>query len=444
MIDIVIEVLVNLFQAGMFIGFLYLFFDKPKNRLFNAAGLIGFVLLLFVTLNIFTLCIGYVQFIDVFIYVLIMEIYTLIFLKGSLLVKVIMPIVYMLINTIISILFGYLVSFVTGVSFEFLISQYSVYRYFCIAIINITNFLVLFVLLKIHKKRLTITKWADTAAFVIIPFTTMFVIHCTFFVLTKTNFRSDIMIFLVLICVSMITVSVIMWLLLERISKDNEIKSKLLLGEQREQLYKENVLQTNIQIEKMSKIKHDTKNDLLCIQKLVSDGKLEDAQNICSDVLSNLSGIYTPLSTENPLLNAIVNVEQEKAVSYKIEFVTVIKDELKELSDTSDVVSLIGNLCDNAIEYLSSVPEEDRKMSLEISAHNRYKIITCRNKILKSVLDENPTLESSKEDSDVHGKGIEILQDTAQKYDGDIRIYEDGGYFCSSVIIKAPNLPESN
>lgn len=442
MLETATEVFVNLLQSCMFIGFLYLFFDKPENKLLNIASLCCAGLMLFALFNFFTFTTVYVNFVDILTYILVMEIYTILFLKGNIWLKLIMPIISMLINTIISFSFGYSVSFATGESFEFLISQSSVYRYFCLAIVNLTNILVLWLILKVVKKKISLTKWTDIFAFVVIPIIAMIIIYCTFYILYKTEFQSDIVFYLAIICVGMIAVAVTVLYMMISIGKNEEVKTKLLLSEQREHLYKENVLQTNIQIEKIAKIKHDMKNNLMCFEKLLANNKIEEAESLCNDVLSNLSVVYTPISTSNPLLNAIVNVELEKAVTNKIEFEINIMDDLKSFSNTSDIVSIIGNLCDNAIEYLCTIPEEMRKMSLDISVHNKYNIISCKNRIIKSVLEENPYLHSSKQDSIFHGKGTEILKNISQKYDGDTRIHEKDNYFCCNVILKMPSLPE--
>lgn len=442
MIDIIVEVFVNLFQSCMFIGFLFFFFDKPKNKVFNAISLCSAIAVFFIFLNIFTFSTGYISFLDIFVYIIVMEIYTLVFIKGNVWIKLIMPIINMMINSIISFSCSYIVSFAIGESFLYLAYESSAYRYFCIAVINITNILVLWLILRISKRKINLTKWTDILAFIIIPVIAMVIIHCTFYVLYKTGFQSNIIVYLAMICVGMVIVAVTVLLMMISISKNEEVKTKLLLSEQREQLYEENVLQTNNQIEKIAKIKHDMKNNLMCIEKLIADEKIKEAQCLCSDVLSDLSSVYTPLNTENPLLNAIVNVELEKAMSNEISFVTKINDDLKELTDSSDIVSVIGNLCDNAIEYLISIPTESRKMFLEISTHNRYYIITCKNRIINSVLGENPLLQSQKDDLDFHGKGTEIIKNISKKYDGDVRIYEEDNFFCSSVILEMPSLPE--
>ena len=51
-----------------------------------------------------------------------------------------------------------------------------------------------------------------------------------------------------------------------------------MLTEQREQLYKEDILHTNEQIENMSKTKHDMKNNILCLSRLIADSKYEEAE----------------------------------------------------------------------------------------------------------------------------------------------------------------------
>lgn len=436
MIDIIVEMFANLFQAFMFVGFLYFFFGTEKSKKVNIISLCSTVLVLFIALNVFTFFTGYISFIDILVYFLIIEIYTLVFLKGNKWIRLIMPIIDILINAIISFSFGYIVSFATGKTFSYLISGSSIHRYFCLALVNLTNLLVLWLIVRLAKKKINLMKWTDISAFIIIPVIAITIIYCTFFIISKADFQSDIIVYLAVICTGMIAVVITIILMMISISKNYEIKTKLLLSEQREKLYEENVLQTHKQIEEILKIKHDMKNNLMCINKLISERKLAETKNLCSDLLTNLSGVYTPLNTENSLLNAIVNVELEKAVSKGIEFTVNVNDSLKEMSDTRDIISIIGNLCDNAIEYLSNAPEQMRQMSLEISVHNKYHIITCKNKVLKSVLTENPSLKSNKEDLTFHGKGTEIIKNIAKKYNGDTKIYEEESFFCSSVILK--------
>ena len=166
----------------------------------------------------------------------------------------------------------------------------------------------------------------------------------------------------------------------------------------------------------MSKTKHDIKNNMLCLSKLISESKYEEAKQYCDSLSENLETIYTPVSTNNPLLNAIINVEREKAVNSKIDFQVNINEQAISNIKNTDIVSIVGNMCDNAIEYLKKQPYDKRKMTLEISYKKSYIVITCKNRITESILALNPNLTTTKKDKSNHGKGIGIISDCIKKY----------------------------
>ena len=353
-----------------------------------------------------------------------------------------MPLIAFLINTVISFAFSYFVSFFTGYTHYELVTEPTIYRYICIVIINLTDILIFAILVKFRSHNINLRKITDVIAFIILPVVVLLIIYSTFYIMVITKYKSDIMAYLAVICLCMITVTAIVWYAVSRISKDNEVSTRLLLMEQQIRLYESNILQSNVQIEKISRIKHDMKNNLLCIYNLISNSKYEEARKICSEVSDNLNAIYTPIDTKNPLLNAVINVEQEKASVLNIVFTIEIADEMIEFSENSDIVSIIGNMCDNAVEYLKKHDKSNRKMWLKIYSHNNHYIIDCGNKIEKSVLNENPELLTSKADSKNHGKGIEILKSVAKKYNGEVKFFEKDGYFHSIMILMKQNLPE--
>ena len=77
--------------------------------------------------------------------------------------------------------------------------------------------------------------------------------------------------------------TVVFWIIVDKISKDNSIKTDLLLSEQREEMYKASVLDTNEQIERISAVKHDMKNRLGAINDLIQNGQYEEAARLCSE-----------------------------------------------------------------------------------------------------------------------------------------------------------------
>ena len=436
LVNIVIEISANLFQSVVFPGFLLLFFkpDKFKARDFIAYGCTA--ALIFAVLNFFTYYDSYAVIVSSVVYIVILELYSILFLKGNTASRIVMPVFSFLINTVISYVFGYLVSYLSGVSYYHLATKSSAYRLLCIIFVNFATLLVYLIILKFRSTDLKLVKKSDLVAFVLIPLLSMVVVYSTLEVITITEFRSDILPYLFLICSSMIAIAVIVWHMMTYISKQNDIKTKLLLSKQREKLYENSILSANQQVEQISNIKHDMHNQLLCISELIKNKDYEYALECCINGQKSLESTYSPISTQNPLLNAVLNVEQDKAVREGINFKINIEDNMLTLPNNMDIVSIVGNLCDNAIEYLKGCHKERRVMGIDISRHNNYYIIVCKNKIEKSVLKDNPNFDTSKEDKRYHGRGISIVRGTVEKYDGELKYYEDEGFLFATVVLK--------
>lgn len=435
-----IELFTNLFQSTMLVGFLYFFFEKPQNKLKQLIPFITAIILIFTDSTYFTLGGSYVgeewYFIDSLIAIIILLAYSLVFLRGSWYLKIIMPLIDFGINTIVSYTFGFFVTVVTGVPLEEAFSQSTLYRYICIVVVNLTTALFLWLILSFGSKNIRLASGSEITAFTIIPVLCIIVMYCNFFAYQESGFSSQIMPYLLVICFVMITIAVITGVMLGRISRANKMKTEYLLTAQREKLYQESIMASNEQIEKISRIKHETKNKMSSIRKLILEENINEAVTLCDVTLENLKSTYTPIHTTNPVLNAIVNVELEKATSSNIDFSVNIADALSKLQ-SADTISLVGNLCDNAIEYLTTQPKDKREMKLHIRSHLDYYIITCSNKISSSILEKNPELSTTKEDKDNHGKGLSVLKDIAKAYDGNITYSEEDGYFCVTVVLKS-------
>lgn len=438
MMELAIELFTNLFQSFMFVGFLYLFFDKPQGKLKRLMPFIVAVFLVFANATYLTLGGSYIgtdlYYLDSLIGIAILLLYSLIFLKGKWYLRLIMPLMDFGVNAIISYAFGFIVMSITGISIEASFTQSVSFRYLCIVIVNLTTALLLWLILSFGSKRIKLSNGSEIMAFTIIPILCIIVMYCNFFTYQVSGFNSTVLPYLLTISVVIVAIAFITCLMLGRISKANEIKTDYLLTSQREKLYEESIMASNEQIEKISCIKHETKNKMSSIKKLIMEHNTDAAVELCDITLNNLKTTYTPVYTSNPVLNAIINVELERASSVGIDFSVNISDALIKLP-SADTISLVGNLCDNAIEYLMTQPKNMREMKLHIRSHLNFYIITCTNKISSSVLKDNPELTTTKDDKDNHGKGISIVKKIAQTYNGDVTHTEEDGFLSVSVVV---------
>ena len=434
-VGVVVEIAVNLVQQLLFIGFLYLFFDKSENKVKNIAAFTAAVLILFTMANYFTFNEMTFNHMDAVITIVVMLVYSVFFLKGELYLRIIMPLVSFGLNMIISFVALFLMGSITGKTMEESVAFSTAFRYIYLVVVEATYIFTLWLILRLRKKNITLSNRYDIFAFIVIPVLCMIGMYTDVFIYQIVNFDSHILVLIIINLFVMIVVSVLVWFLLIRISNDNQVKTDLLLSRQREEMYRESVIGSGEQISRMSEIKHDMKNNLKSIYRLIDNGQYDEAKCLCIDCSESIEKVYTPINTDNPTLNAILNVEIEKARQNGISFSYTVTDSLSFVSST-DVVSIIGNLCDNAIEYLSGIDQSRRKMSLEITVRNDYRIIVCRNTILSSVLSVNPNMKTTKKDAALHGKGLSILRSIADKYNGTIGFREDDNSIEVTLVIK--------
>lgn len=443
MFNYVFEITVNLLQSIYFVGFFLLFLGGKFSTRKNIILLSIFIALNFAVLTYFTYNQPNIVMFDMFIGIILYEIYCITCLKGELAIKLILPFIVSLINTIISYGFVYSSSIISGVTFEELITKSSLFRYLFVCLANLATMVVLFIMWRTKAKTYSLKKVSNVIAFVVIPLLAMMILYITMYIMILTNFQSNIIIFLSIICISMIVIAGIVWFMIARINKDNEIKTKLLLSEQKANLYKQNIISSNSQIETIKLLKHDMKNNILCIDALIEEENYDEAHNICHSLTNKYTSIGTIVNTENYLLNAVLNVEIEKAKSYEIPIKLSITNDLKMFKNSSDIISLIGNILDNAISYLSKNKVKNNEINFSTGYEGSYSIIKCRNNILDSVLFNNPSLKTDKEDKDNHGKGITIINSIAHKYNGDVIIKERNKEFIITVILDNRSLPEN-
>lgn len=443
MFNYVFEITVNLLQSIYFVGFFLLFLGGKFSTRKNIILLSIFIALNFAFLTYFTYNQPNIVMLDMFIGIILYEIYCITCLKGELAIKLILPFIVSLINTIISYGFVYSSSIISGVTFEELITKSSLFRYLFVILANLTTMVVLFIMWRTKAKAYSLKKVSNVIAFVAIPLLAMMILYITMYVMILTTFQSNIIILLSIICVSMIVIAGIVWFMIARINKDNEIKTKLLLSEQKANLYKQNIISSNSQIETIKLLKHDMKNNISCIDALIEEENYDEAHNICHSLTNKYTSIGTIVNTENYLLNAVLNVEIEKAKSYGIPVKLSITNDLKMFKNSSDIISLIGNILDNAISYLSKNKVKNNEINFSTGYEGSYSVIKCRNNILDSVLFNNPSLKTDKKDKDNHGKGITIINSIAHKYNGDVIIKERNKEFIITVILDNRSLPEN-
>ena len=178
-------------------------------------------------------------------------------------------------------------------------------------------------------------------------------------------------------------------------------------------------------------LKHDMKNHTLVILSYLEEGRLEEAKTYTSDILDKMNKMYTYVNVGNTLLNYIINNKLSKAKEMGVEIKAEIENLAFSYMDSVDFSALLNNLLDNAIEAAQN--SKVKKLEVVIAKQKGYDVITVKNTIDASVLENNPDFVTTKQEEG-HGFGMKQILNITDKYEGMLDTYEKNGFFIIGVM----------
>lgn len=180
---------------------------------------------------------------------------------------------------------------------------------------------------------------------------------------------------------------------------------------------------------------HEYKNQITCIESLLMNKEYEQAKNYVREVNGTLEEYFSLFDTKNVIVNAILNSKYLEGREKNILFVFKLGDlsELK-IRDT-DVVVLLSNLVNNAIE---ATEQGDGKRIIKVKF-----LIEADEVILAVANSHENDLELSGNsyrttklvNPSEHGIGLKNIIDTVKKYNGNYTIRDKSGEFLFSAIL---------
>lgn len=167
------------------------------------------------------------------------------------------------------------------------------------------------------------------------------------------------------------------------------------------------------QSEHIKRMAHDEKNHLLAI-KGMSDN--EDIQNYIDKIYNDLQMYSNTVLSDNKQLDVLLNKYRIECEAKSIRFETNIGvADFSILSDT-DLVSLMSNVLDNAVDAADK--STAKVIHLSINKSMGSDALVCTNSCDKAPETKNNRLISSKQSKGNHGYGTKIIEDIVNKYNG--------------------------
>lgn len=191
--------------------------------------------------------------------------------------------------------------------------------------------------------------------------------------------------------------------------------------------YRQQFEDIKVHMDEVRAFQHDYRNHLSVLYSLLGP-ESDEAKRYISSIwdVSSVPEQYS--KTGNVPVDSIINIKLSKAREYQVELETdiMIPEDLQ--IEPVDIVVILGNLLDNAINACLRM-ERDRKIDfhlvyqtgmLEISMENTYNgIIIYKDNRMK-------TISGNEWD---HGYGLKNVEAALKKYNGYMKVFHDNHIF---------------
>ena len=169
------------------------------------------------------------------------------------------------------------------------------------------------------------------------------------------------------------------------------------------------------QNETLKMLTHDEKNHLLAIKAIADNPKVD---SYIDKVYGEIKEISMFGNTKNKYLDLLLNKYQSECDSKGIDFDYYIKTANLSFMDSADLISMISNIMDNAVE--ASENSEEKSINLSINRNGNFIILSCNNSCDRKPSVDEGKLVTTKNTPGVHGYGIKSIIKTAGKYGGEV------------------------
>lgn len=210
-------------------------------------------------------------------------------------------------------------------------------------------------------------------------------------------------------------------------------KEQASLIEKEKEYYQKEAIIIQEKQELVRQFRHDWKNRLQILNEIAEHENIVELKKYLSELEIRTKEQETFSNTGNLIIDSIINSKLQDAKEMGIEVKAgVILPETLEVN-TDDMVVILGNLLDNAIEACEKV-----NFFKYIKLFMRYEegciIISIKNSFDQIINKAGGEFITRKKDKNLHGLGIKSVKNTVEKYNGIIEFTSEGKEFSVDIM----------
>lgn len=246
----------------------------------------------------------------------------------------------------------------------------------------------------------------------------------------STSPETDIL--ALVLAIILVLLNIISYIMINQVQRLLRHKYELAMLNKQRDFERSRMEEVNTIWSNIRKLKHDLKNHFGVVKGLLSEGKYDAGIQYFSELDNTVNSMGDLIKSGNTVIDYVINSKLSNLEGVQV-LVSGYVGNFNDIDDI-DMVSILGNILDNAIEAQEKVTGEKR-IELLFLQKNSNRIIICKNSVGVAVLKNNKHLKSTKSAPEIHGLGHQIVESAVAKYNGLIDYFEENNCFGVQIVL---------
>ena len=230
-------------------------------------------------------------------------------------------------------------------------------------------------------------------------------------------------------------INILAFYLYDSLSKSYVRQSKLSILETENTLYSKQCEIMQSSTEELQEFRHDMNNQFIALSQLIKSEQYGEAEKQLSRLTSLTKSKIIYSTSGNVIIDGLINYKLQNALNDRIKVKTEIAVPKQIGIETTDLVTILGNLIDNALNALSDVTKDKRSLTIKVVFSQERLIIRTLNPFTGDVLCKDGKIVSAKQSSKHHGYGLNNIAKAVNKYKGYMNIDYTGNIFTVDILM---------
>lgn len=241
----------------------------------------------------------------------------------------------------------------------------------------------------------------------------------------------------IIICL-LIAMNIYMFLFIQDIGQKNILEQEKYILEMDKKTQKALYESIENGLEKQRELSHEYKNHIVCIYTMLEQKNYDGAKEYLKRISGIMSHGMDKINTNHPVANAIINAKYQEAVEKGIVVVCKINDLSGITMEDSDIVLILSNILNNAIEACEKCAGK-KFLKFKFVMEKGNLIISIKNSYNGIIIKKGGYFQTTKNNKNrAHGIGLSNTIKTIEKYKGFYNISYDDNEF--HVFIDIPQI----